>query len=70
MELEGSKKNYDPYLKTNQKVNFDPIKALHHKNLEIKEEFLKRFNRVLSLDDEIGKLQVDTSAYDALFSRA
>lgn len=51
MELEGQKKDFDTHLKANQKVNFDPIKALHHKNIEIKEEFLRRFNRTLKLDD-------------------
>ena len=70
MELEDQKKDFDNFLKTNQKVNFDPIKALHHKNLEIKEEFLRRFDRELILDSEIAKLEVDTSFYDALFSRA
>lgn len=70
MELEGQKKDFDNYLKSNQKVSFDPIRALHQKNLEIKEEFLRRFDRVLSLDDEIAKMEVNTSAYDALFSRA
>ena len=70
MELEGQKKDFDNYLKSSQKVSFDPIRALHQKNLEIKEDFLRRFDRVLSLDDEIAKMEVDTSAYDTLFSRA
>lgn len=51
-------------------MNFDPLKALYNKNLEIKQDFFKRFDRELEIDDEIAKMKVDTSAYDALFSRA
>jgi hypothetical protein len=57
-------------LKVNQNINFDPIKALYNKNIEIKQDFFKRFDRDLEIDDEIANMEVDTSAYDALFARA
>jgi hypothetical protein len=51
-------------------MNFDPVRALYNKNIEIKEDFMKRFHRDLEIDDEIANMEVDTSAYDAIFTRA
>ena len=57
-------------MKVNQNMNFDPVRALYNKNIEIKEDFMKRFHRDLEIDDEIANMEVDTSAYDAIFTRA
>jgi hypothetical protein len=56
-------------LKVNENINFDPIRALYNKNVEIQEEFFKRFDRKLEIDDQIASLDVDMSTYDAIFIR-
>lgn len=53
----------------NENINFDPIRALYNKNVEIQEEFFKRFDRKLEIDDQIASLDVDMSTYDAIFIR-
>lgn len=61
--MEDQKKVFVDELNSQKQRNFDPFKALYNKNLEIKEEFTKRFQRDLPIDDLVDKLEVDISAF-------
>jgi hypothetical protein len=40
-------------------VQFDPVRALHNKNVEIKEDFLRRFERDFQIDNLVDSLELD-----------
>ena len=61
--LEREKKRFDLVLDNDEEKDFDPHKALYNKNMEIKNEFLKRFQRDLDIDAEVDSLQVDITAF-------